>query len=289
VSMRPRHLAALLLAAPAARAGLEANCLQGWNNKARRLKDSLRDEAGYTDLSGCQASLMFDGDSGETNNILVGGKGSAEIIGITAGSGGAGCTGGDSCMKFCQAFCCLANGCQFAELKRKEDTDDYVVYTETSKMFYCRMIGAIDEPEFKSAENKVTCWTDDAPASDDGTCADVVSEALGMDENTYASMKALAAYDECPAGVGDRRMLFATNGSPSQPSFERLPGRAALVDAISTNGLNPEFKAGLKSKVLKMASSPDVATEFKANLTKITATITANGLPAEVVAKVQQL
>jgi len=84
-------------------------------------------------------------------------------------------------------------------------------------------------------------------------------------------------------------MLFATNGSPSQPSFERLPGRAALVDAISTNGLNPEFKAGLKSKVLKMASSPDVATEFKANLTKITATITANGLPAEVVAKVQQL
>jgi hypothetical protein len=38
------------------------------------------------------------------DNILLGGKGSAQIVGIDSGGGGEGCDGGTECMKWCQAL-----------------------------------------------------------------------------------------------------------------------------------------------------------------------------------------
>jgi hypothetical protein len=38
------------------------------------------------------------------------------IVGIDAGSGSDGCSGGDKCMHACQALCCIQDGCNFAEV-----------------------------------------------------------------------------------------------------------------------------------------------------------------------------
>jgi len=107
-AMGTLFMLALLLISPA-KAGFGAKCIQSWTKSEKKIDGT------YSDLSKCQQSTI---GLKTVNDILLGGKGGAEIIGIPSGGGGEGCSGGDSCMKQCQALCCITKGCIYSSVKK---------------------------------------------------------------------------------------------------------------------------------------------------------------------------
>jgi hypothetical protein len=90
----------------------DADCVGGWTKKTDKLDPNTP-----SDLSSCQlSSLGFE----DGNDILLGGEGSSSAIGVGLGSGGDGCDGANECMEQCQALCCIAKNCVYAEIKRIE-------------------------------------------------------------------------------------------------------------------------------------------------------------------------
>ncbi|KAI7845022.1 hypothetical protein COHA_001388 [Chlorella ohadii] len=131
-------------------------------------------------MSKCQIdTLMLP----STSNILIGGKGSATIVGIPSGSGSGGCTDpGGQCMGWCQGLCCLTTGCMYASIYNKKSTTDYGVYTETTYNYYCKLFTNTPPPSIVGSSNNAVCTMGpNAKAS----CPSLAQSTLGINSTTY--------------------------------------------------------------------------------------------------------
>jgi hypothetical protein len=222
-AMGTLFMLALLLISPA-KAGFGAKCIQSWTKSEKKIDGT------YSDLSLCQQSTL---GLKSVNDILLGGKGGAEIIGIPSGGGGEGCSGGDSCMKQCQALCCITKGCIYSSVKKDTKTTDYVVYKEEETKFYCRMYSS---GVLKNSDSQSTCY----PPSTDPTfnCEAIASEGMGWDANTYNYFVSIQNDNTCSA----KRKLLQSKVSPVS-----IPSPSAVRKSIA-KAFKPfkTFKKSLK-------------------------------------------
>lgn len=191
----------------------DADCVGGWTKKTDKLDPNTP-----SDLSSCQLSSLGFSDA---NNILLGGEGSSSSIGISLGSGGDGCDGANECMEQCQALCCIADGCIYAEIKRDRDTDCEVscdIYKEESKYFYCRLYSA---GSWRSADSATNCYIGSGQPNNDAECTTIVSTAFGWDQNTYHSLR------DCGSR---KRALMANGGNLKRPDEAQI--KKSVQDGI---------------------------------------------------------
>ncbi|KAI7835996.1 hypothetical protein COHA_010118 [Chlorella ohadii] len=175
-------IAAALLGAALAAFDTDCTYPAEWVNNDKRI------EGTSAPLSGCQVDLL---NMAAADDILLGGKGSATIIGVPAGGDSGGCDGGGKCMKWCQALCCMSPGCVYASIKREEKTVDYVVYKETSTYYYCRMYSS---GQLKDSDSQSTCTKKGS-----NYCDELAYESFKLDLASYQTVVAAGAYATCPA------------------------------------------------------------------------------------------
>ena len=171
----------------------DADCVGGWTKKTDKLDPNTP-----SDLSSCQlSSLGFE----DGNDILLGGEGSSSAIGLVQFSGGDGCDGANECMEQCQALCCIAKNCVYAEIKRDRDTSCEVscdIYKEEEKYFYCRLYSA---GSWRDADSATNCYISNGQPNNDQECISIVSTAFGWDESTYESLRDCSARSASKSGA----------------------------------------------------------------------------------------
>lgn len=232
-TMATLFLLALLLLVSPAKAGFGASCINGWT-KSEKMIEGVGAES---DLSNCQQSTF----GLERNNILLGGKGSAEIIGIDIGSGGEGCDGGDKCMKQCQALCCITNGCVYSSIKMDTKTTDYVVYKEEEIKYYCRMYRS---GKFKDSDTQSTCYPPSkTPQQYTSNCEAIAFNGMGWSVDSYKYYASLSKDNTagCTGGTTKRRVLLSAAGKGGV----KIPSSSAIENSIA-KAFKP-FKAFKKS------------------------------------------
>jgi hypothetical protein len=203
-AMGTLFMLALLLISPA-KAGFGAKCIQTWTKSEKKIDGT------YSDLSKCQQSTL---GLKSVNDILLGGKGGAEIVGFPSGGGGAGCNGGDSCMEQCQALCCITKGCIYSSVKKDTKTTDYVVYKEEETKFYCRMYSS---GVLKNSDSQSSCYHPSSTAQQyTSNCEAIAFRGMGWDVQTYQYFAGLSKDNTEGCVAGDktlrRRLLSASAG-----------------------------------------------------------------------------
>ncbi|KAI7835995.1 hypothetical protein COHA_010117 [Chlorella ohadii] len=139
-------------------------------------------------LSGCQVDLL---SMVAADDIMLGGEGTAEIVGVPSGGDSEGCQGGGKCMVWCQALCCMSPGCVYASIKREEKTVDYVLYKEKTKFYYCRMYSS---GKLKDSDSQSTCTKKGS-----NLCDELAYESFKLDASSYQAVVDAGAYATCPA------------------------------------------------------------------------------------------
>lgn len=223
-------LTILALLAGGASADLKAACTDSSNWS---LRNDATTPGTYSPISQCVATtLNIDPNKETLSNMLIGGKGSGTIIGIPAGSGSGGCTDpGRQCMSWCQALCCLAPGCQYAEIYAKSKKQNYGVYSQTNYYYYCRLFSAAN---YEGSSNQATCKMESS-----ANCQSVVTSTLGVDANAYKYLMYNSRNSTC--------------GTPSSGT-RRLQGAAAITKPAGRVG---PFVRALEARLSKLTIDPE--------------------------------
>ncbi|KAL4447277.1 hypothetical protein ABPG77_007310 [Micractinium sp. CCAP 211/92] len=232
ISMRlSAALAVLALLAGSARAGdLKAACTDSSNWSER---NDATTPGTYSPISQCVATtLKIDNNQETLSNILLGGKGSGSIIGIPAASGSGGCTDpGRQCMSWCQALCCLAPGCKYAEIYAKSKSSNYGVYSEYKYLYYCRLFSAAN---YEGSHNQATCYM-----NSNANCQSVVTSTFGIDNNAYYYLMYNSRNSTC--------------GTPSSGT-RRLQGASGITKPVGRVG---PFVGGIEAKLRSLKIDPE--------------------------------
>jgi hypothetical protein len=248
-------VACLFLACASVRAGdLKGACDEhGMTGAYWSHRNDATASGTYSDLSECQKSTM---KMSSTNTIILGGKGSANIIGIPAGGDSGGCTDpGHQCMSWCQALCCIAKGCKMAHIYAKEETKDYVVYKEKVTTYYCYLWAT---GSYKGSSNQITCTKGGAQPG--ANCPALMQQNFKVNSTTYDYLIYNNANSVCQMPPATGRRLASTDFKINTP----IPDAAELNKMLSNFKIDKEM---LKQKVKGAGGKTKVCAAVK-NLLK---------------------
>jgi len=203
-------------------------------------------------LSRAQLDALGMSDVTDGARLLLGGKGSATIIGVPSGEEGGGCKENSYCTWMCQALCCLSKDCKFANQQTRErsaccDGDPTCLCQTEIKERYCYLHKTSNT--LVKSNNAAVCEHNEQYTWPEmtGQCAELVQSELKMTVEQANYVASLG---------GTRRKLRALSGEDDDGIMNGWKPPKALREVNTVNKDLEKFEKKIKAKIRKVGIEP---------------------------------